>query len=204
MAIFKKEILAQIERDAELPAERHTVMIVDDKDANVSVMAAILRPYFHLVEARDGQEALKLIEAMDAPHTLACVISDHRMPKMTGVELFERCVSLLPHTRRILVTGFMDLDAIVDSINKGAVYKFVAKPFDAADFLLTVRCAVASFDSRRCLADYHLELERLQPQGDSRLAALHACVSRADAELAALASQLDAMRNNGLDSPSGV
>jgi response regulator RpfG family c-di-GMP phosphodiesterase len=194
MAIFKKELLAQIERDAAPAGPQHTVMIVDDKDANVSVMAAVLRPHFHLIEARDGHEALSLIQALEAPGELACVISDHRMPKMTGVELFERIAPLLPQTRRILVTGFMDMDALADAINKAAVYKFVAKPFDAADFLLNVRCAVAAFNAERSLADYHRELEQLNPAGTARSAELQAQAATAQAVLDQAGVELQALR----------
>ena len=193
MALFKKELLAQIERDAVPAASQHTVMIVDDKDANVSVMAAVLRPYFNLIEAHDGPEALSLIEALEEPEKLACVISDHRMPKMTGVELFERVATLLPQTRRILVTGFMDMDALVDAINKAAVYKFVAKPFDAADFLLNVRCAVAAFDAERSMAEYHRDLEQQSPATD-RSANLLVQATAAQALLAQACKQLLALR----------
>lgn len=196
MAIFKKERLAQIERDAPAAAQQHTVLIVDDKDANVSVMAAVLRPHFHLIEARDGLEALSLIDALEAPEQLACVISDHRMPKMTGVELFERVATLLPQARRILVTGFMDMDALVDAINKAAVYKFVAKPFDAADFLLTVRCAVAAFEAERSLADYHHALEQ-RHLDDGAGADLQALAAAAQARLTQAERELRSLRAEG-------
>jgi response regulator RpfG family c-di-GMP phosphodiesterase len=201
MAIFKKENLDPIDDKTATPASRHTVMIVDDKEANVAVMAAILRPYFRLVEVHAGQEALKLIETMPASEALACIVSDHRMPHMTGVELCERAAQLRPQTKRIMVTGFMDLDAIVDSINKAEVYRFIAKPFDAADFLLTVRCAVAAFERQERLAQYHAELESAVPAPSERAVQALALATAAQEELAALDVQLRELRARTAGTP---
>jgi response regulator RpfG family c-di-GMP phosphodiesterase len=190
MSIFKKENLRSVEPTP--AAERRTVMVVDDKDANISVMAAILRPHFHIIEARDGQEALKMIEDMPEPETLACIVSDHRMPKMTGVQLFEKVAELLPQTRRVLVTGYVDLDAVVDSINRAAIYKFISKPFDAPDFLLTIKCAVTAYEQAQLMADYYKELDKveLSPQAS----VLFTRAKQAGQELAALSAELRALR----------
>jgi response regulator RpfG family c-di-GMP phosphodiesterase len=147
MSIFKAENLAQADHRAAMQQPRHSVLVVDDVRANASVMAAILRPHFNLLEAHDGEQALALIDALPATEPLACVISDYRMPRMSGVQLFEALRKISPHTRRVMVTGYMDMDALVDAINRAEIYRFVAKPFDATDFLLTVRCAVAAFET---------------------------------------------------------
>ncbi|MDM5178400.1 response regulator [Massilia sp. DJPM01] len=189
MAIFKTENLALLDRQRALPDPRHTVMLVDDMDANVSVMAAILRPHFHLVEARDGQEALRLIGALPPSQELACIVSDHRMPRMSGVQLFERTSVMLPDTLRILVTAYLDLDAIVDAVNAGQIYRFIAKPFDASGFLLAVRCAVATFEHRRLLDAYHRALQDASPVLPAAATALREQALAARASLAALEAQ---------------
>jgi response regulator RpfG family c-di-GMP phosphodiesterase len=190
MSIFKAENLAQADGKAALPEPRHTVMVVDDVRANASVMAAILRPYFHLIEAHDGEEAMALIDALPASQELACVISDHRMPRMSGVQLFERLRRTLPHTRRVLVTGYMDMDALVDAINRAEVYRFVAKPFDAADFLLTARCAVAAFEAVRLQGAYQLALAALLPHAPPALDALRSAANDAHSAQTALETEL--------------
>jgi len=113
------------------------------------VMAAILRPHYRVLEASDGQEALALVQGLPEPQALACVISDHRMPRLTGVELFEQLHPLLPDAARVIVTGYIDVDAVVDAINKAEVFKFIVKPFDAQDFLATVKLAVDRFDAQQ-------------------------------------------------------
>jgi response regulator RpfG family c-di-GMP phosphodiesterase len=190
MSIFKAENLAQADVKAALPEPRHTVMVVDDVRANASVMAAILRPHFHLIEAHDGEEAMALIDALPAAQELACVISDHRMPRMSGVQLFERLRRTLPQTRRVLVTGYMDMDAVVDAINRAEVYRFVAKPFDAADFLLTARCAVAAFDAARAQAAYQQALTGLLPDMPPSVAALRAAAAHAHNAQSTLETEL--------------
>lgn len=186
MAIFKTENLALLDRQGALSDPRHTVMLVDDMDANVSVMAAILRPHFHVIEARDGQEALRLIGALPSSQELACIVSDHRMPRMSGVQLFERTSVLLPETLRILVTAYLDLDAIVDAVNAGKIARFIAKPFDAGGFLLAVQCAVAAFEHQRLLNAYHRALEAALPAPPAAAAALRDQADAAREQLAAL------------------
>jgi response regulator RpfG family c-di-GMP phosphodiesterase len=193
MAIFKTENLSLLGADP--AAARPSVMIVDDMDANVSVMATILRPHFDVIEAHDGQEALRLIEALSPAQTLSCIISDHRMPGMSGVQLFERVLRLLPHTRRILVTGYLDIDAIIDAVNKAQIYRFVAKPFDAGDFLLTVRCAVASHAASAQRHACHAAMAALCADVPPQLQAMLEQADGAAAELARLEAQWQAVRS---------
>jgi response regulator RpfG family c-di-GMP phosphodiesterase len=197
MAIFKTENLSLLGADPALAHTRPSVMIVDDMDANVSVMATILRPHFEVIEAHDGPEALRLIEQLSPAQALACIISDHRMPRMSGVQLFERVLPLLPETRRILVTGYLDIDAIIDAVNKGQIYRFVAKPFDARDFLLTVRCAAASYEASAQRQAYNAALAALAALAGEPPAHASAMLAKAEAatrELARLEAELQQLR----------
>lgn len=158
MATFSHHKLAEIQARESVQSSRPTVMIVDDKDANLSVMSAILRPHYHVLEARDGQEALALIQGLEQAESLACIVSDHRMPNMTGVEFLSRTHSHVPDAMRIIVSGYIDVDAVIDSINKAEVCKFLVKPFDASDFLEAVQFAASTFERRRLLAQTHARL----------------------------------------------
>lgn len=173
MALFKKSKLDEVEAANAPDPLRRTIMIVDDEEANLTVMAAIVRPYYRLILAHDGQEALEMIEAMDDPSSLACIISDQRMPRLTGVELFQHAHQLLPRTIRIIVTGFIDLDAIVDSINKAEIYKFIIKPFDTNDFVITIKRAIETFNMRQQLHAYHIDLEEKVQLRTKQLADKH-------------------------------
>jgi len=103
MAIFKKERL-------DVPAEtapQHTVLLVDDEPDNLSVLSSILGNRYQILQAADGQEALDMVRAMPNPETLTLVVSDQRMPRLTGVQLCEQLCTLSPNTVQIIVTGYM-------------------------------------------------------------------------------------------------
>lgn len=172
--MFSSQKLSQIEALEAAAATSHTVMIVDDKSANLAVMAAILRPHFRLLEASDGQEALTMLQNMEDRGEVACIISDHRMPRLTGVELFEQLQPLMPDAVRVIVTGYIDVDAVVDAINKAEVYKFIVKPFDAKEFLETVQQAVGKFDEQQEHSRRHAGLLAENRALQARIAALEA------------------------------
>ncbi len=173
MALFSKQALNQMEAEQDATPARQCVMIVDDREANLAVMAAILRPHYTLLEAHDGQEALNMIGALEERDSLACIVSDYRMPGINGVELLERARPLLPFSSRVIVSGFIDLDAIIDAINKAEIHKFIAKPFEAGELLSGVESAVANYLAARAAATREAELAR---------------------QVAGLAEQLEALR----------
>jgi signal transduction histidine kinase/response regulator RpfG family c-di-GMP phosphodiesterase len=159
MALFNMKRLDTLENTPSRPDVRPTILIVDDEAANRQVMTALLSPNYRLLVAVDGQDALDIIEQLEDKSTLACIISDQRMPRLTGIQLFEKLRLTLPQAIRIIVTGFIDIDAIVNSINRAEIYKFIIKPFDAQDFILTVKRAVEAFDLRQKLDAHHSNLE---------------------------------------------
>ncbi len=159
MALFNMKRLDSLENSPGKPDVRPMVLIVDDEAANRQVMTALLSPSYRLLVATDGQDALDIIDQLEDKNTLAAIISDQRMPRLTGIQLFERLRLSLPLAIRIIVTGFIDIDAIVNSINRAEIYKFIIKPFDAQDFILTVKRAVEAFDLRQKLDAYHSNLE---------------------------------------------
>ena len=163
MTIFKKEALDQINLSLVATGQRATILIVDDKESNLSVMSGILKADYHVLEARDGLEALALIENMEDRAALACIISDYRMPRLNGVELLERAQLLVPDALRIIVTGFIDIDAIIDSINRGGIYKLIVKPFEVNDFLTAAQGAVKKFDAQRDLLSQLKKLSHMTP-----------------------------------------
>jgi CheY-like chemotaxis protein len=140
MATLKKPRMAAGDSANIQPEIRQSILIVDDNDPNLSVMASLLRPLYQIREARDGEEALMIIRSLDETEQghLACIISDYRMPRMNGVDFFVKVRELTEATPRIMVTGYIDFDAVVDAINLGGVSKLLVKPYDASDLLESV------------------------------------------------------------------
>lgn len=122
---------------------RHRVLIVDDEDSILASLRRLLRrePY-ELVTARSGQEALRLMEQQPAE----LIISDYRMPGMTGTELLREVQSRWPHTIRIILSGYSEVRAIIDAINTGAIYKFLSKPWNDEEVKLHIRRALEQYD----------------------------------------------------------
>jgi len=115
------------------------ILFVDDEERIVTALRSIFRINYHVFTATNGAEALEFVQKFQ-PHV---VVSDQRMPEMTGVELLRRVKGLAPNTVRMLLTGYSDLAAIVGSINDGEVFRFISKPWDNQEIQKTLAEAAA-------------------------------------------------------------
>lgn len=105
---------------------RIAVLFVDDEERVLNGLRALFRNDYRVYTADNGAAALELVKK----HNIPLVVSDQRMPSMTGVELLRQVRTIAPKTVRLLLTGYTDLAALVGSINDGEVYRFVRKPWD--------------------------------------------------------------------------
>jgi len=158
MGLFDKKKL-EILRNKEI-AHRHTIMIVDDEEAHLRSMESMLSEDYRIITAADGQQALDIINDMDQPESISLIISDQRMPGLSGIELFEKLLLIIPNTIRMILTAFTDVPVIIDSINKAKIYEFILKPFEPEDLILRVKRAIEAFDSQQELDDYRQNLEK--------------------------------------------
>ncbi len=158
MPIFDKEKLKKI-KEKEVIEKKHTIMIVDDEEAHLSSMVSLLSEEYDIITAKDGQEALDITNKMKQPKSLSLIISDQRMPGLNGIQLLERLMPIIPKTIRIILTGYLDIPVIIDSINKAQIYKFISKPFEPEDFKLSVKRAVEAFETQQKLEEYRRILE---------------------------------------------
>lgn len=108
---------------------KYKVLFVDDEPRVTSALKAIFRREYDVFIANSGAEALTLLSKKNVD----VIVSDQRMPGMLGSELLAQVTTLYPQTMRLLLTGFMDKQAIVDSINDGEVYRFINKPWNNDD-----------------------------------------------------------------------
>ncbi len=102
------------------------LLIVDDDERILTALKSIFRQRYHVFTTTDGIKALDFITR----YHMHVIISDQRMPVMSGVELLRRSRDITPQSVRILLTGYSDLAAIVGSVNDGEVYRFISKPWD--------------------------------------------------------------------------
>lgn len=104
-----------------------TLLLVDDEEDIGAALTRLLRPYgYKILRAKSGQEGLALL----TQNEVGVVVSDQRMPVMTGVEFLTQVRELYPDTVRIVLSGYADLDSVTEAINRGAIYKFLTKPWD--------------------------------------------------------------------------
>jgi CheY-like chemotaxis protein len=118
---------------------RARILVVDDEEAILETMAFTFEDDYEVLTSASPREALALLER-EGP--VAVVISDQRMPEMTGVEFLARVFALHPTTVRIILTGFADMDAIIRAINDGHVYAYITKPWEPDQLKQVVRRAV--------------------------------------------------------------
>ncbi|MBZ0185943.1 MAG: response regulator [Candidatus Obscuribacterales bacterium] len=123
----------------------HLILVVDDEVANLSLLKRVLGRDYEVVEATNGTDALVLLEK----HEVSLIITDQRMPGMTGVQLLERSLPTSPNAIRMLLTGYTDAEALIGAINEGHVYKYIPKPWDSAELKLTVKRALEAYDLKQ-------------------------------------------------------
>jgi response regulator RpfG family c-di-GMP phosphodiesterase len=112
------------------------VLYIDDEPHNLVSFRASFRRYFNIYTAESAAEGRKILSTTE----IHVILSDQRMPRMTGIEFFESILTTHPDPIRILVTGYTDINAVIDAINRGQVYKYLTKPWydnDIRNFIET-------------------------------------------------------------------
>src|SRR4051812_24852906 len=113
------------------------ILIVDDERPNLTVLRNFLEAGYRVQEGQSGSAALEIAKTTD----LDVVITDQRMPEMTGVELLEKIREFKPDVAGIVLTGFTDPPALISAINRARVFRFLKKPWQPDDILEAVRQA---------------------------------------------------------------
>jgi FixJ family two-component response regulator len=135
-------------------ASRPRILIVDDEEAILETMTFTFMDVYDVITTTDARRAIELLDEHDP---VAVVITDQRMPEMTGVEFLGKVVERHPDTVRIILTGFADMDATIQAINEGQVYAYVNKPWEPDQLKQLVRRAVDHNalirENRRLLGD---------------------------------------------------
>lgn len=112
----------------------YKILIVDDEAANLRLLERLFRRDYQVISSTSGNEALEQLKL----HDVALIISDQRMPGMTGIEFLKRAAEMRQHTVRIILTGYTDVTSLVEAINSNVVYKYVTKPWINEDLQQTV------------------------------------------------------------------
>jgi signal transduction histidine kinase len=121
---------------------KHSLLVVDDEPDLVHSVQDLLRFEYRVLGATRASEGLKIMEQ----EPVHIVMSDQRMPEMTGVEFLKRLREQYPDTVRLLFTAYADIKAVVDAINQGNVYRYISKPWEPQELQAVLRQAVEHYD----------------------------------------------------------
>lgn len=122
------------------PSDLPAVLYVDDDALNLRVFDANFGQRFRIFRCSSPAEALATLEQRRGE--IGVVLSDQRMPGMTGVELLERARTIAPDAKRMLVTAYADMQAVIDAVNRGQVTRYFVKPWDRAELLAALEDAL--------------------------------------------------------------
>jgi response regulator RpfG family c-di-GMP phosphodiesterase len=123
----------------------YKLLLVDDEMPNLRLLDRLFSSEYQCLTASSGSEAIRLLEQ----HDVAIMITDQRMPEMTGIDLLKRTAQLRPHMVRILLTGYTEVEALVEAINCGLVYMYFTKPWNNEDLKLKVSRAREHYENNR-------------------------------------------------------
>jgi response regulator RpfG family c-di-GMP phosphodiesterase len=118
------------------------VLYLDDEENNLIAFKALFRKEFDVFTTTSPQEAVAYLNANVVP----IILSDQKMPELSGVEFFELTLNDFPNAVRILVTGYADIEAVIDAINRGQVYRYVAKPWNENDLRVCLLNAAERYE----------------------------------------------------------
>ncbi len=140
---------------------RSKILCVDDEPPILNIFEQSLNEEYHVLTALNGRDGLELLRANP---DIIVILSDQKMPGMTGTEFFEQSLAINPDTIRIMVTAYSEVELIMDSINKGNVYKYILKPFEVDELRITLMRAVEHYCHRKAFEKAYHELKAAQEQ----------------------------------------
>ncbi|NEO57433.1 MAG: response regulator [Okeania sp. SIO3B5] len=119
------------------------MLVVDDEPDNLDLLYRTFRRDFSVLKAESGIQALEILASEGE---VAVIISDQRMPEMKGTEFLSKTLPQFPNTIRIILTGFTDIEDLVEAINSGQVYKYITKPWDPNELKKVVQKAANTYE----------------------------------------------------------
>jgi response regulator RpfG family c-di-GMP phosphodiesterase len=148
--------------------KKHCLLVVDDEPDVCDSVHDLLRREFTVLKAKSAAEGCKLLQENE----VHIIMTDQRMPLMTGIEWLSKVRARLPRAIRMLFTGYADLEAVIAAINQGHVYQFLKKPWQPEELESAVRSAAAEFDRLVEEADENARVQEELKNLRSRVTAL--------------------------------
>ncbi len=122
----------------------HPILYLDDERDNLIVFNSAFRRDYEVHLAGSGQEGIEILRK----HEIEVIITDQRMPEMTGIQFLEKIISDYPYSIRMILTGFSDVEAIIQAINTGRVYRYITKPWNKEELKMNIDKAIEIYQLR--------------------------------------------------------
>lgn len=135
-------VLNSLEKEKE--NNKHTILIVDDEVNNLQFLKRTLRKNYHILTASSGAEALQVVR--QEGQNISLIISDQRMPVMTGTEFLAEISGEYPNIVKMLLTGYADIEAMIDGVNKCNLFQYISKPINPADLEVIIRNGIEAYE----------------------------------------------------------
>ena len=134
--------------------DKINILYVDDEENNLMSFKANFRMNYNVHIALSGAEAIKILESKP----VEIIVTDQRMPNMTGIEFLEKVLESYPDPMRILLTGYADMNAVIDAINKGKIFHYHAKPWNKEELESTLKRAHEAYEEKMNIRDMNSKL----------------------------------------------
>lgn len=141
------------------------VLYVDDEEVNLNAFYANFRKQYEVYRASSAREAKKILEA----NPIAVLVTDQRMPEMSGSQLLAEAAKMYPNQMRILITGYSDVDALINAVNDGYIFKYLKKPWDEKKLAEAIEEAYALYKHKIDLLAKEQKLNALKIKLDQSL-----------------------------------
>lgn len=149
------DLVATVSRPSKV--KTNTILYVDDEESNLRIFRMAFKRHYNVLTAVNGYEAIETLRTND----VQLIITDQKMPEMTGTELLEKLLPEFPDVIRIILTGFADIEAIVKAVNRCGIYKYITKPWDKGEMKLTIDKALESYELKKEKTSLVTKLEEM-------------------------------------------
>ena len=150
-----EEIVDKVTEGPDKKEKKYSILYVDDEETNLRVFKSNFRRFFKIHVAESPFEAIELLKTND----IQVIITDQRMPEMTGTEFLEKILPDFPSVIKIILTGFTDIEAIKDGINRCGIYKYITKPWNFEEMKGVLDRAMESYQEALDSTEHVKDLE---------------------------------------------
>ena len=137
--------------------KKYNLLYLDDEESNLRIFKAAFKQFYKIFTAKSGMEGLEVLKNEE----IHLIITDQRMPKMTGVEFLEKIIPDYPDPVRIIITGFADIEDIVRALNKCGIHRYIVKPWNREELKLTIDKALETYQLKKDNANLVQELQEI-------------------------------------------